>query len=195
MGESDSEKLESILANLETGDVDPNVVTRRLFDLVYSELHNAAHRLMRSERPNHTLQTTALIHEVYIKLMKGKVPKWESRAHFFGAASRAMRQILVDHARYRHTARRGGDWQRVTLNDNLGLGGGLHEQIIDLDAALVRLAQEEPRLAQVSELTIFCGLTMNEISEILGTSLRTAQNDWRVARMWLTRDLAGGSTS
>ena len=162
--------------------------TRQLFALVYEELRSAADRLMNRERPEHTLQATALVHEAYLKLVGSNTPRWEDRAHFFGSASRAMRQILVDHARARSTDKRGGDWARVTLSEEL-VSAEESVDILALDEALTELEKLDSRAAKVAELRLIAGLTVAEIAETLEVSKRTVNGDWTMARMWLARTL------
>ncbi len=162
--------------------------------LVYSQLRDLARRNLRGERGARTLQPTALVHEVFLRLSRG-TPRWESRAHFFGAAARAMRQILVDRARARRADRRGGDRARVTLS---GLDGGSEDRFDDLLAvhdALARLEAEDPRKARVVELRFFAGLETSEVAEALGVSERTVFLDWRFAKAWLVREIQGRTPS
>ena len=166
--------------------------TRELFALVYDELRSGASRLMARERPGHTLQTTALVNEAYLKLVGSPTPSWEDRAHFFGAAARAMRQILVDHARARPSGERGGDLARVTLSTDLP-GSDESLDLLALDRALTRLEELDPRTAKVAELRLLAGRTVSEVAEDLGVSKRTVDGDWTMARMWLARALADAS--
>jgi RNA polymerase sigma-70 factor (ECF subfamily) len=168
---------------------DPRVVDR-VFELVYDELHGIAASLLRRERPDHTLRPTALIHEAYLKLVDESQLAWESRMHFFGIAVRAMRQILVAHARRKGRVKRGGRWQRVTLDDQLGPEGPSFFEILALDEALDKLAELDGRMAQVAELRLFAGLTMKEVAAVVGISKRTADGEWSVAKKWLRRELA-----
>ena len=186
---SDEERVEQVLDDLRLGNIDYEQATEKLFSLIYEELRRRASNLMRGERVDHTLQTTALVHEAYLHLVRSKPQSWESRAHFFGAASRAMRQVLVDHARRKLSHKRGGDWTRVTLNDVAGISGSRVIEIIALDEALCRLAEKHKRMAFVAELHLFSGLSMQEVATVLDVSVRTVQGDMRVARMWLNREL------
>ena len=159
-----------------------------LLQIVYDELHTIAGRHLRHERPGHTLQPTALVHEAYLRLVGGNSVSAENRVHFLRAASRAMRQALVDHARARRALKRGGGLQ-VTLDDAIA---GQEAPIIDmlaLDDALARLAAAEPRWAQVVELKFFSGLDVPEIAQALGVSAATVKRDWQFARAWLAREL------
>jgi len=161
----------------------------RLFDAVYQELRRLAGALL--DRRNGTLTPTALVHEAYLRLSSGADVAWENRAHFLGIAARAMRQVLVDHARARSAAKRGGGLHRVTLDSKLGLGTKTEPELLDLNRALERLAEMDPRMSQVVDLRIFGGLTMKEVALVLGVSKRTADGDWAMARLWLARELQG----
>ena len=184
-------EITQILLDLQAGEIDQQSVLNRLFDAVYAELHQLASGLMKRERSDHTLQSTALVHEAYLRLVDGSRIEWQNRAHFFGTAARAMRQILVDHARSRQAAKRGGGQQRLTLDENLGMTTGSNVEILDLEAALLRLAEMHPRSAQVVELRVFGGLQVKEIAHVLGLSRQTIHDDWRIARLWLCRELDG----
>ena len=162
-----------------------------LLPLVYEELHRIAARAMRRERSDHTLQPTALVHEAYVRLVRGSEVDWQDRAHFLGIAAHVMRQVLVDHARKKGAARRGGDAARVTLTEG-GLGAPDDQlELLDLHHALERFAQVDERAARVAELRLFAGATVPEVAEALGVSKRTVDVDWAAARMWLTRELKG----
>lgn len=160
-----------------------------LFPIVYQELRNAAERLLRREQTGHTLQPTALVHEAFLKLAGSTPPAAWNRAHFIGIAARAMRQILVDHARSRRTEKRGRGMVPVELTET-GFEPGLsREELITLDDALNELARRNPRLAQVVEYRFFGGLTEEEIAELLEVTPRTVQRDWATARAWLYQEL------
>ena len=161
----------------------------RLMPLVYDELHALAHRQLRSEREGHTLQTTALLHEAYLRLMGADVP-WEGRVHFFAVAARAMRRVLVDHARGLHREKRGAGAMPVTLDENLA-SRGRGSDLLDLDEALERLAARDERKARAIELHYFGGLEYSEIGQALGISEATVHRDLRMARAWLQRELGG----
>jgi RNA polymerase sigma factor (TIGR02999 family) len=145
---------------------------------------------MRHERPDHTLQPTALVHEAYCRLVDQTRIEWQNRAHFFGIAARAMRQILIDRARKRAAVKRGGDLQRVTLDERLGIGVDPDIEIFELDNAMNQLARMDERMARVVELRIFGGMNVKEIAHVFGVTRRTIQNDWKVARMWLIHELS-----
>src|SRR5262245_42246785 len=160
-------------------------VVEQLTPLVYRELRRLADGYMRRERPDHTLQPTALIHEAYIRLVDQKQPEWQSRSHFFRFASHLMRQVLVDHARARHARKRGGDKQRVPLEEADALGDGEPVKLMALDEVLTRLASFDERKAQIIELKFFGGMTDDEVAEALGISVRTLGRDLRLAKAWL----------
>jgi RNA polymerase sigma factor (TIGR02999 family) len=168
---------------------DPRLIDR-LFELVYEELHDIAAALLRRERSGHTLRPTALIHEAYLRLIDESQLSWENRRHFFGIAVRAMRQILVTHARRKSRVKRGGQWRQVTLDERLGAEAPSFFEILALDEALNRLAELDRRTAQVAELRMFTGLTMKEVAAVLGISKRTADGEWAVAKKWLRREMA-----
>jgi RNA polymerase sigma factor (TIGR02999 family) len=162
----------------------------RLFSLVYAQLRRIAHRQLQGERPGHTLGTTGLVHEAYLKLVDQSRIDWEDRRHFFAAAARAMRQILVDYARRYRTQRRGGGLQRVALNDALAV----EEQadlVLAVHEALGRLAGVNERLSRVVECRYFAGLTDEETAVALGMTARTVQRDWVKAKGWLYQELHG----
>jgi len=156
---------------------------------VYDELAKLAVSYMRRERPDHTLQPTALVHEAYLRLVDQDICDWRDRRHFFGVAARVMRQVLVDHARRKSASKRGGAWRRVTFDEAIDAPGPADQDILDLDAALLKLAELDERMVRVVELRVFSGLTMEEVAGALDVSLRTAHNDWRVAKMWLANAL------
>jgi RNA polymerase sigma factor (TIGR02999 family) len=163
---------------------DPGALDR-LYPLVYTELRRAAAGLLRRERPGHTLQPTALVHEAYIKLADRAGADVRNRAHFFGVAARAMRQVLVDHARRRNAAKRGGGAVAVEVNSGLTDRALPFDELLALDDALERLGQVSHRLRQVVEYRFFGGLSEEEVAEVLGVTVRTAQRDWAKARAWL----------
>ncbi len=167
--------------------------TAKLFSLVYEELRGNAQRLMQRERIGHTLQATALVNEAYLKLVGSETPRWEDRSHFIGTASRAMRQILVDHARGKQTDKRGGDWSRVTLAEEF-VGGTPGVDVLELDRALTQLESLDARASHVAELRLIGGLKIAEVAEVLGVSKRTVDGDWTMARMWLAQNLGPGAT-
>lgn len=160
-----------------------------LFERVYDRLRSLASGALRGERAGHTLQTTGLVHEAYMKLAEGGVV-WKDRGHFFGIAARAMRQVLVDHARRRSRQKRGGEWQRTTLDASILAGPqGATVEVLDVHRALEKLAVEHPDLEQIVEMRFFAGLEQREIADILGVSERTVERHWRFARAWLLREI------
>jgi RNA polymerase sigma factor (TIGR02999 family) len=166
----------------------------QLMPLVYAELHKMARRHMQQQNPGHTLQTTALIHEAYLRLAGDSVKDWKNRDHFFGVAAKAMRHVLVDHARAKHAAKRGGAVRAVPLDEGVGTAGERMAGLIALDEALTDLAKLHPRQSQVIELRFFGGLSVDETAEILKVSPETVMLDWRAAKAWLQRELDGRSS-
>ena len=165
-------------------------VLDKLLPLVYTELHRQAARYLRRERPGHTLQTSALVNEAYLKLIDRRDVNWQSRTHFFAVAAQAMRRILVDHAKAKHRLKRGGDNVRISLEaatlvapDEKGV------DLIALDEALGRLARRDSQQARVVELKFFSGLSLEETAEALRVSRATVARDWEAARAWLHREL------
>lgn len=166
--------------------------TASLMSLVYDELRQIAGAYMQRERADHTLQPTALVNEAYVKLARSPACGAMSRAKLLGIAARAMRQVLVDHARGHNAGKRGGGWERVTLS---GMGsdpdGADPIDVLALDTALTKLAGQDNRLADVVELRFFGGLTIDAAADVLGVSHTTVEKDWAFARAWLRRELAG----
>jgi RNA polymerase sigma factor (TIGR02999 family) len=162
----------------------------RLFPLVYDELRRTAHRALRREHSDHTLGTTGLVHEVYLKLIDQTRVGWRDRAHFFAVAALAMRRILVDYARRQRRAKRGGGAAVVTLDESVVSLDERAENLVALDEALTRLSELNPRLSRVVECRFFGGLTEEEIAEALGVTTRTVKRDWAKARGWLYQELS-----
>src|SRR5687768_258874 len=161
-----------------------------LLKLVYEELHRQAHRYLQKERAGHTLQTTALVNEAYLKLAAQKSVAWESRSHFFAIAATVMRRILIDYAKTKHRIRRGGVHSDVPLDEALTIRVGESDfDLVALDEALNRLAAKEAHLAKVVELRFFSGLDVVETAEVLGSSESTVKRDWQMAKAWLRREL------
>lgn len=161
-----------------------------LLKLVYTELHRQAHRHLRRERPGHTLQTTGLVHEAYLKLTKQKNVSWESRSHFFAVAATMMRRILIDYAKTKHRLRRGGVHSDLPLENALTISAGETDfDLLALDEALNRLAEKEAHLARIVELRFFSGLDVVETSAVMGISESTVKRDWQMAKAWLRREL------
>jgi RNA polymerase sigma factor (TIGR02999 family) len=163
-----------------------------LLPLVYAELHRLAQAYMRRERPDHTLQATALINEAYIRLI-GEDIDWRNRAHFIGLAAHVMRQVLVDHARAHAAQRRAGGMRRVEMQDDLAISPERLDEVVAVDEALTRLAAENPRQARVVELRYFGGLSVEQIARILAIAPRSVKRDWSLARIWLFHALQPSS--
>lgn len=161
----------------------------KLVPLVYQELRRMARRYMYGERSGHTLQTTALVNEAYLRLVDSRKVRWQSRAHFFAISAQLMRRILVDFARSRRYQKRGGGMANVTLNEELLMGPQLGRQLLALDDALSALAKTDARKARVVELRFFGGLSVEETAEVLKVSPDTVLRDWRLAKAWLAREM------
>ncbi len=177
--------ISQLLEQAQAGDA---AALSRLLDVVYAELKRIAAARMRGERPDHTLQPTALVHEAFLRLVGNGSTAFEGRAHFLNAASTVMRRVLVDHARARNAAKRGAAL-RVTLDEALAAAPMPDVEMLALDQALERLAAAEPRWARVVELRFFGGLEVAEAAEVLGVSVATAKRDWQFARTWLAKEL------
>ena len=164
----------------------------KLTPMVYEQLHRVAQRCMAGERPGHTLQTTALVNEVYLRLVDcGKV-HWQDRAHFFAVSAQLMRRILVDFARSRGYQKRGGGLARVSLDDAATVCSEPDQNLLELDDALQSLAEVDPRKSKVVELKFFGGLSTDETAEVLRVSRETVVRDWRLAKVWLLREMSNG---
>lgn len=163
----------------------------KLVPLVYDELRRQAARYLRRERVGHTLQTTALIHEAYLRLIDQKNVHWQNRAHFFGIAAQLMRRILVDHARTKKRAKRGGSDVRVSFSEATLKAKAQDLHIVALDEALERLAEIDEQQSRIVELRFFSGLTVEETAEVLSISRATVKRDWSVAKAWLHREISG----
>ncbi len=164
----------------------------RLLPMVYSELHGIAARQMRHERADHTLNATALVHEVYLKLMDQNKVSWQNRAHFYAIAARAMRQVLISYARKHNAEKRGGGAPNTLLDGKEIALGERADELLALDEALTRLAGFDERLAQVVEYRFFGGLTIEETAALLDVSTMTVKRDWNKAKAWLYRELHAG---
>ena len=162
----------------------------RLMPLVYEELRRLARHYMRGERTGHTLQTTALVNEAYLRLVDHKNIQWQNRAHFFAVAAQAMRRVLVDHARSRGYAKRGGSAHRVTFDEGALISQGQDPDLLALDEALSRLSAIDPRKAQIVELRYFGGLSVEETAEVVNVSAVTVMREWNKAKAWLFRELS-----
>ncbi len=161
----------------------------QLMPIVYEELRRQAARYLQREREGHTLQTTALVHEAYVRLIDQAGVRWQNRAHFFAIAAEMMRRILVDYARKRGAAKRGGDAVKITLNEAVQSSGEEDPDLIAVDEALTKLAALDQQQARVVELRFFGGLNVEETAEVLGISERTVKRDWSVAKAWIRREL------
>jgi RNA polymerase sigma factor (TIGR02999 family) len=166
----------------------------RLMPLVYDELRRLADHYLRRERPDHTLQPTALVHEAYLKLIDQTRVDWQNRAHFFGVAAQLMRRILVDHARRHQASKRGGFQQKLTLDEAVDYSQTRDVDLVKLDDALTALAKFDARQSRVVELRFFGGLTIEETAEAIGISPATVKVDWNMAKAWLRREIGVGDT-
>jgi RNA polymerase sigma factor (TIGR02999 family) len=188
MAQPPGDHLTALLNGVRAGD---QGARERLIAIVYPELRNIAARYLRTERPDHTLQPTALAHEAYARLFGGRTVEWKSRAYFFASVAREMRRILVDHARRRNADKRAGKQVRVSLSNAATIGVAPDHDLAALDEALCRFEQLEPRACRVVELRFFTGLDDAEIAEALHVSVSTVKRDWQFARLWLFRELRG----
>ncbi len=187
-----SAEVTVLLAQLADGD---QQAASRLVPLVYSELRQMAARYMRRERVDHTLQTTALVHEAYLKLVEQTSASWENRAHFFGVAAQVMRHILIDHARGHLREKRGGGQPVLQLDEGLVFSPKQSSELLEVDSALHRLTELDPRQGKIVELRFFGGLTVEETAAVLGISPKTVKRDWSVAKAWLHGELKQGRAS
>ncbi|HEY3043676.1 MAG TPA: sigma-70 family RNA polymerase sigma factor [Vicinamibacterales bacterium] len=188
MGETKTSEVTQLLARWSVGD---RAALDRLVPAVYGELRRMAARYLRKERPQHTLQPTALVHEAFVKLVDQRDVRWQNRAHFFGVAAQLMRRILVDHARERDAEKRGGGAACVPLSDSLAIAPSDHIDILAVDDALNRLGEIDPDQVRIVELRFFGGLTIEETAEVLGWSPGSVKREWRVAKAWLQREISG----
>jgi len=179
---SDADRVTDLLVEWGHGN---QVAHDELLPLVYTELRRVAARYMSAERGEHTLQPTALVHEAYLKLVDQRRATWKNRAQFVGIAAMVMRRILVNHARDRAAAKRGGGAERVTLTSAENVAGTPEVDLVDLHDAVERLAAVDPRAGRIVELKFFGGLTMEEVAQVVQVSLATAERDWTFARTWL----------
>jgi RNA polymerase sigma factor (TIGR02999 family) len=183
---SSEEEVTALLRRWRDGD---EAALNKLTPLVYDELHRLAHKYIRRERPGHTLQTTALVNEAYVRLVDQNSVDWQNRAHFFGVAAQVMRHILVDYARQQTAVKRGGGLERFNLDEGLIVSKESAAELVALDEALKALSNLYPRRSKVVELRYFGGLNNKEASEILNVSETTIERDWRFARAWLFREM------
>jgi RNA polymerase sigma-70 factor (ECF subfamily) len=175
-----------LLQRFDSGDA---AVRTQIFGVVYGELHRIAHRYIRKEREGHTLQTTGLVHEAYIKLVGQKDVDWQSRAHFYGVAAKVMRRILVDYARARNAGKRGGGLAPLPLDEGLVFSPQRTEELLDLDEMLSRLEDQDPDVFKVIELRVFVGLTVPETAKTLDLGERTVKRRWQFGRAWLHAEM------
>jgi RNA polymerase sigma-70 factor (ECF subfamily) len=187
--DNDNGQVTQLLKAMHAGDAQ---AAESLLPLVYAELHRLAKGYMRRERPDHTLQATALINEAYLKLV-GEDIDWNSRAHFIGLAANVMRRVLVDYARAHNAEQRGGGLQRVEMQDELAISAAQLDEVEHLDEALKKLEKENPRQARVVELRYFGGLSVEQIGALLQIAPRSVKRDWALARIWLFRQLRPGA--
>lgn len=171
------------------GSSDPAAATL-LMDAIYEELRKRARFILRRERPGHTLQATALVHEVYLRLLRQSRTQWQNRNHFFGIATQMMRRIMLDYARRNLADKRGGQELRITFHEVLKIPGTKDLSIFEVDELLSRLAALDSRQAQIVEMRVFGGLTVEEIAEAIEVSIATVNREWRTARLWLSRELS-----
>ena len=188
-GEPAAEDISTLLRAWSDGD---QSALERLTPVVYDELHRLARRYMKGERSGHSLQTTALVNEAYMRLVDYERMQWQNRAHFFAVSAQLMRRILVEHAR-RHNLKRGGGVQHLSLEEASLVGGDQDADLVALDDAMNGLARIDPRKVQVVEMRFFGGLSVEETAEVLKVSPVTVKRDWRAARAWLYRELTGGA--
>lgn len=187
MSETSTQQVTRLLRDWSNGD---QSALEQLTPLVYSELRRLAGRYLRKERPDHTLQSTALVHEAFIRLVDQRDVRWQNRAHFFGVAAQMIRRILVDHARGRHASKRGSGAPKLSLDEALATPERRDLDLIALDDALNSLAKIDPQQARIVELRFFTGLTVEETAEVLGISPATVKRDWVTAKAWLYRDIS-----
>ena len=167
----------------------------QLMALVYEELHRLAHRYMKRESPGHTLQTSALVNEAFVRLVDFKNVRWQNRAHFFGISAQMMRRILVDYARTRNYAKRGGGAQQISLDEGSTVSQGRSAEVVHVHEALEQLAEFDPRKSQIVELRFFGGLSIEETAEVLGVSPGTVMRDWTLAKAWLRREISSAGSA
>jgi RNA polymerase sigma factor (TIGR02999 family) len=189
MSDDASHRITLLLADWSRGD---ERALEQLMPLVYDELRSMARGYIRRQAPNHTFQTTELIHEAYLKLAKKGDRDFQNREHFFAVAAKAMRHILVDYARSKQSEKRGGRRQRVSLDDDAAASFDRTDRVVALDEALKNLEFLDERKSRVVELRFFAGLTNEQVAEVLKISTETVKRDWRFTRTWLLRELTGG---
>lgn len=183
---ADSTKINELLDQYRNGN---SVALETLMSLVYQDLRKLAAWHLRAERPGHTLQPTALVHEVYLKISKGQQIDWQNKAHFFALAAQIMRRVLVDYARTREREKRGGGQVVLQLDEAQRLGSSSQPELLALDEALTALAAKDPRKSQIVELRYFGGLDIDETARMLGVSSTTVRREWTMAKAWLRREM------
>lgn len=193
--EARRERKESLTQILQRWSEDDESAATEVVPLVYEELRRIANGYFRRERPGHTLQATAVVHEIYIRLLEDTGVRFENRAHFVGKVAHMMRRLLVAYARERNAQRRGGGWQRVTLSEAVELSGERPADLAALDDALLSLAAKNPDMARLVELRYFGGLSLEECAEVRGVSRATVVLEWRRTKAWLYRELVAGTVS
>ena len=186
MPDSTTTPVTELLVRWRSGDEN---ALQALMPLVYDEMRRLAHRYLRRERPGHTLQSTALVHEAFVRLTGNRPPQWEDRAHFFGIAAHLMRQILVEYARSRNAGKRGGAMVKLAIDYVDEPSARPDLDIVALDDALNDLARIDPQQSRVVELRFFSGLSIEDTAQVLGISESTVKRDWNTARVWLYREL------
>jgi len=185
-----SEQVTQLLIKWSSGDEES---LKALIPLVYEELRRVARRYLRRERPDHTLQSAALVHEAYVRLVDQRDANWQNRSQFFGVAAQLMRRILVDYARRRSAARRGAGDTKLPLNEELASPGQPDLDVLAVDDALNTLAKLDPKQSRIVELRFFSGLSIEETAEVLGVSPATVKREWTIAKAWLYLQIAGGA--
>jgi RNA polymerase sigma-70 factor (ECF subfamily) len=191
MSSSTRQEVTQLLGDWSGGD---EGALEKLFPLVQPELHRLAHHYMSRERVGHTLQTTAILNEAYLRLVENTQPLWQNRTHFVAAAAQLMRRIMVDHARKRHSLKRGAGALKVTFDEAAWVTESRSEELLALDEALQKLTAQDPRKSQIVELRYFGGLTVDETAEFLKLSARTVEREWTMAKAWLYRTLTEPET-
>jgi len=184
------EEVSRLLRDWSNGD---EAALDKVIPVVYQELRRLAHHYMRKERGDHTLQTTALVNEAYMRLADYKRMRWQSRVHFFAVSAQVMRRILVEHARSRNSVKRGGDAQKISLDEAAVVSGGRAAEVIAVDDALTDLESWDQRKGKIVELRFFGGLSIEETAKVLKVSPTTVQREWRAAKAWLYRAISEGS--
>ncbi len=179
-------EITGLLRRWRLGDLE---AANQLMELVYGDLHRIAAREMRREHGEHTLQTTAVVHEAYLRIFRSEPVEWQDRAHFYAVAAQQLRRVLLDHARRAHSEKRGGGFVKFSLRESDDKAIGVDERLLALDEALMRLEDLDPRAAKVVELRFFGGLTEADAAEVLGVSVATLKRDWDFAKTWLAVQL------